>query len=276
MIRRLLILTAALAWAVAVPVSPRAEAGLVATYQFQNTLAADQAGMPALVALNSGSFVTATDVLGQTRTVYERMSTSNLPADQSALTVSAAALGLSPTDYSVELVYDFTNSLDPRGPNTDFRRVVNANGADNGLYVGTRSGPGSLMVDDYSGGSHTGGPTLVDGVYHHLVLSVNPTGEQVYINGVLAVDLAGATPNAITASDLAFFLDNSFEYGNGHVALLRIYDSALDARQVSAAWNNGNPFAFGAVPEPASLAMAGLGGLAVLGLASARRKSRAA
>jgi len=52
--------------------SPQTSAGLVATYQFQDTLAADEAGAPALTALNSGAFVTATNVLGQTRTVYER------------------------------------------------------------------------------------------------------------------------------------------------------------------------------------------------------------
>lgn len=238
-----------------------ARAGLVATYQFQNSLAADEAGVPALTAVNPGSFATDT-VFGQSRYVYRRGSSSNLPADQSILSLDTTSLALPHSNYSVELVFRFTDSLDPRAPGIDFRRVVNGNDGENGLYVGSRSGPSGLIVDDYVGGSQTGGPMIVDGTYYHLVLTVSSSGESVYVDGGLAVSI-NSTPNALNSNVLNFFLDNSFEYGNGDVALIRLYDSALTARQAAALYNGGNPFP-AAVPEPASVVLAGLGGLALL------------
>jgi hypothetical protein len=139
---------------------------------------------------------------------------------------------------------------------------VNATGGENGLYVGTRGGPSGLRVDDYAGGSHTGGPAIVDGTYYHLVLTVSSSGESVYINGGLAVSI-DSTPNALNSNILKFFLDNGDEYGNGDVALIRLYDSVLTAPQVAALYNDGNPIP-AAVPEPASVVLAGLGGLALL------------
>ena len=255
-----------------------AGAGVVATYQFQGTLAADEAGAPALTALNSGSFVTDTNVLGQTRTVYERMSASSDPTLQSALRLDTSSLSLTSNNYAVEVVFTFTDTLDPRAPGTNFRRIINSHDSssaeDSGLYLGSRGGPS--LLDIYQGGSHAGGPDLVNNPYYDLVLSVSPTGEQAYVNGVLAVGYSGL-PDAIASNFLNFFLDNegssAYEYGNGKVALIRVFNSALTAEDVRLLNNDGDPFPAASVPEPSSVVLLGLGAFGLAGMMRHRRRA---
>src|SRR2546421_8980353 len=54
-----------------------ASAQIVATYQFNNSFAADQAGAPAITPVNSGFFQTDTP-FGMSRTVYYRSAATNV------------------------------------------------------------------------------------------------------------------------------------------------------------------------------------------------------
>jgi hypothetical protein len=242
-----------------------AEAQLVASYQFNNTLAADQGGAPALTAINSGFFTTGT-VFGQSRNLYQRTSASNVSSAQSALQLDTAPLALTANNYAVELVFTFTDNLDSRGVN-GYRRVVDSYDPsslqDPGFYVGPNS-----LLDIYQAGSHAGGPSLTDGSFYDVVLSVSPTGEQAYLNGAQVVNYAG-TPDAIATHFLTFFQDESFEYGNGQVALVRVFDRALTSGEVSTLNNNGSPFASASAPEPSSIALLLL---PVVGAIVARRR----
>jgi hypothetical protein len=243
-------------------------ADVVATYQFNHSLSADEAGAPALLALNGGSFVLDNTVLGQTRTVYQRFSASNASGSQSALRLDTAGLGLTSDSYAVELVFSFTDTLVPPGTQ-NYRRVVNGWDPgllrDPGLYVGP-----SRQVNVFSGGPHAGGPSMSDGTYYDVVLSVSPGREDAYVNGQPAVQLGGATPDAIETRYLSFFLDEVYEYGNGNVALIRIFNAPLEAAAVQALYNGGNPFP-AAIPEPATLSL-WLAGLAALPALVRRRR----
>lgn len=233
-----------------------AHAQLVATYQFDNSLAADQPGMPALTALNSGSFVTDANVLGQSRTVYQRTSTNSSHATQSALQLDTTALSLTANNYSVELVFTFTDNLG----GGSWRRILNSydpsSQSDNGFYVGP-----SNTLNIFDSGSNGGGTALLDGTYYDVVLTVSPTAEAAYLNGSLMTSHNG-TPDSIQSHYLTFFQDDASEYGNGKVALLRVFNQVLTAAEVASLNNNGNPFVLNsAVPEPGTFALllAGLG-----------------
>jgi len=254
----------AFAGLVALLLAETAHAQLVATYQFGNTLAADQAGAPALTAINSGSFVADNAVLGQSRTVYQRTSGSSSQAAQSALRLDTSALSLTANNYAVELVFTFTDNLNGGG----YRRILNSydpgSQSDAGFYVG----PGNTL-DIYQSGSHGGGSDLANGTYYDVVLSVSPAGERAYLNGSLMTSHAG-TPDMIYTHYLTFFQDDGSEYGNGKLALLRVFDQALTGAEVATLNNNGNPFVANAVPESGTFALLLIGGWALV----SRRKGR--
>ncbi|MDX2038704.1 MAG: LamG-like jellyroll fold domain-containing protein [Isosphaeraceae bacterium] len=242
-----------------------ASAGLVATYQFQNSLAADQAGAPALTPINSGAFVSDT-VLGRTRTVYQRYSETNAPASQSALRLDTAPLSLTSNNYAVEIVFTFTDNISGNG----WRRVVNSSDPSSmtepGLHVDATN-----RLNIWQGIGHAGGFSLSLSAYHHVVLSVSPLGEKAYLNGALAVNYAASTPDAIATHYLSFFQDNGFEYANGRVALIRVFDAALSASEVSDLYNGGDPFPASSVPEPSTILTAMLSCVFGIGAALRRR-----
>ena len=157
-------------------------------------------------------------------------------------------------------------------PNT-YRRLVNsyddAAPNDAGLYVGP-----SNQLNLYNLGPNSGGTALSTGPYYDVVLSVAPGSERAYLDGAFEVAI-GSTPDRIQGHTLSFFLDDAFEYANGRVAMIRVFQGALSDAEVLALHGGGNPFT-AAVPEPETYAMllAGLGVLGVLGVATRRRQRR--
>lgn len=73
------------------------------------------------------------------------------------------------------------------------------------------------------------------------------------------------TPDMIYTHYLTFFQDDASEYGNGNLALLRVFDQALTGAEVATLNNNGNPFpAANAVPESGTFALLLAGGWALV------------
>src|SRR5947209_9988193 len=109
----------------------------VATYQLQDSYAADQPGKPALNPFAPGastlSFVTDTVAVGgvnPTRTVLNRGGAGGeAPANQAGVELNATTLLTSPNVYSIDMVFSLTAF-------GTFERILNTNDAsDQGLYA---------------------------------------------------------------------------------------------------------------------------------------------
>lgn len=225
-----------------------------ATYMFNNTFAAVEAGKPALVPVDpQGTSVFENDtVFGQSRKVYHFIGTTT-PANQSGLTLNTTGL-VTPNNYSAELVFEFFDRANA------YRRVLDVQNrqSDNGFYVNP---PNNLELFPVSGGS--GGFTT--SVYHHVVLTdASDNTVKAYLDGSLA--FTATSPIMHLNSDLTnnpnqlltFFLDNTVaggqgEYSTGKIALARIYDGVLTGQQVSSLASN--PFGAPSTPEPGSIAL---------------------
>ncbi len=257
------LLTAA---AVASTLSWSAQAAtLKATYLFDGSLLAEESGAPALVAvdpLNLGHFEIA-EVFGEARTVYRF---DGMRKDQEGgLAVSTASM-LSRTQYSVEMVFDFTET-------TRFRRVIGTSDrvTDYGIYVDPND---KLTI--WTGTNHPGGVVADDG-YAHITLTVQGNEVKTYVNGILGATLSTDRLNISSADMLHFFLDNIVgtngrgEYSGGAIALLRLYDGALGASEIAALAANplppqGPALTLTQVPLPGSLVLLGSSLVATLTL----------
>lgn len=240
-----------------------AEAAPVASYYFDNTLAAQEPGTPALVATDpdgTSGFIADT-VYGSPRTVYAFRGTND-PAQQAGLTLDTTGL-LPSSSYSVELVFEFFDR------DSAWRRIVDVENraSDDGFYVDP-----SNSLDIYP---VTGSPqSFATGVYHHVVLTNDNGTADAYLDGVFQFS---ATTNLMDINNinnpgnlLNLFLDNNQgpaqdEWSNGNIALARFYDTVLTADQVAAL--AANPFN---TPEPSSLVLAGLGLAGLLSVARRR------
>jgi MYXO-CTERM domain-containing protein len=238
-----------------------ARAAPVASYYFNNTLAAQEPGAPALTAtdpLGQSGFVADT-VYGQPRTVYA-FTGDNAPADQAGLSLDTTGL-LPASNYSAELVFEF---FDRDGA---WRRVIDVQGrtSDDGFYVDPTNSLDIFPV--------TGSPqTFSTGEYHHIVLTNDNGTATAYLDGVLQFTTSTNLMDINNVNNLLnLFLDNNVggfqdEWSNGRIALARFYDTILTADQVAAL--AANPFA---TPEPSTITLAAF---AVAGLAAFARRRR--
>jgi hypothetical protein len=206
----------------------------VATYQFNNTFAADQGGAPALTAtdpLGASAFVADT-VFGNPRTVWDFDGT-NVPSTLDAgLTVDTTGL-VGPQSYSVDMVFLFKERAG------QWRRIIDVTNRqqDTGFYVDPND---NLAIFPVSGSTQD----WTNNVYHHVALTNNGTTVVGYLDGV--PQFAANTPlmNLDNVDNpgllMNFFLDNTAnnaqeEFSDGRVALIRLWDGVLLDNEV-AAW----------------------------------------
>jgi Concanavalin A-like lectin/glucanases superfamily len=236
--------------------APAFGATLVASYNFNNTFAADQAGDPALSPVDpTGTSVFQTDtVLGQSRTVWAFNGNGDPTTGQSGLTLNTAGL-VNPEDYSVDFIAEFSQR------SGGYRRLLDVQNrqSDNGFYVNPTNNLEVFPINGSSAG-------WTNNVYHHVVLTDDGTTVNAYLDGVsqfsattteLNLDFDPTdNPNKL----LGFFLDNKInggqgEWSPGSIALVQLWDGVLTPTEAQTLANN--PFANSA-PEPASLTLLAL------------------
>lgn len=248
---------------------PASAATLVASYDFNNTLAANQGTAPALTAINplgQNTFETAL-VNGQERTVYRWSGSGSSPGNNAGLKLDATGL-VNVNDYSVAMTFEFTEAAQFGG---GWRRIIDTRNrqSDSGFYVAP-SNPLSLVEIGKNPQEIVGTTLFTTPGFHEVVLTVSPDGvhQQVdaYLDGrheaTMQTDFYVLENFDNPGSLLHFFVDNTVggaeqEYANGRIASLRLY--------------NGT-FIPSAVPEPGVYAMT-FAGLVVLAGWTRRRRA---
>lgn len=233
----------------------------LATYQFNNTTSADEAGLPAMTLVLDGTATSAyvTDtVFGQSRTVLQLNGSGG--GNNAGFSFDNSLTLLPSTNYAVEMAFEF--SQNPGG----WRKILDVSNrtSDSGFYVDPSSNLDIYPV--------VGLQPWTNNVYHHVVLSVNAGTVDVYLDGATAISTATSVMDL--GSLLNFFLDDTAtgenEFSSSQVAFVRLYGSALTAQDAATLFNNGDPVAT-LTPEPVSTALMG-GGLMLLGLCRKLRR----
>ncbi len=246
-------------------------ATLAAAYTFSGNLNAQEGGVAALTAvdpLGNNGFVTDT-VFGSSRTVYS-FNGNTTPAQQAGLTFNDSSNLISPSSYSLEIVFDLANV-------SGYRRLVDTQNraSDNGLYnLG-----GGLSLYPSANNPAAG---FANNTYADLIFTDNGTSVSAYVNGVLQFTIADSQLNLNNANNpsqfVNLFLDNTAgggqgEYSSGNIALFEAFDGVLSQSDVTAL--SANPFAntgsSTSTPEPTSSALA-LGGVLLLIAAAVRNR----
>jgi hypothetical protein len=237
-------------------ISAASAATLVASYGFNNTLAADQPGVPNLISvdpLGLNGFETAT-VNGTAQRVFHWQGNAIPPSQQAGLTLDTTGL-VQYENYSVELEFEF---LQPAQAGGGWRRIIDTQNrqSDAGFYVD----PGNrLQVYPVV----TGSTLFTTPGFHDVVLTNFVTGSQrevkAYLDGVLQLQSNTDQLNLDNPNNpghiLSLFLDNvagpaENEFADGRIASFRLYDGIITPTNV---------------PEPEAYLLI-LGGLCVLGI----------
>ena len=240
----------------------------VATWNFNNNLAAMESGAPALTAidpLGQNGFATDT-VFGNSQTVY-RFNGNRFPVnEQAGLAVNTTGLLTQGNAYSVDMIFKFNADS---GSWKEIFGVSNRT-SDNSFYVE----PGNHLQIYPVGG----GPNLFSFNEYHRISLTNDGNNRLtaYMDGIFQFDLTASVMNFDTYGAanpdrlIHFFADNLIsggqgEFASGSVALIRLYDGELSRTEVGQL-----PTTPGAtVPEPNAALLAGL---ALGGLALTRRR----
>lgn len=243
----------------------------VATWSFNNTLAADESGVSALTPidpLGSNGFM-MDDVFGESRWVYRFDGNASEVIEQAGLVVSTIGLLDTNDAYSVDIVFQFEANQ------ASWENIfgVSNRQSDNAFYVA----PGNqLQVWPTS----TGPSFFTFGEYHRITLTNRGNGTvTAYLDGILQFDLDTQSMDfsEYTVENpqrlIHFFADNvvgggQFEFADGRVALIRLYDIELTETEVGGIDVPPPP-----VPEPGTMALMVLG---TLGVAAAVRRQRRA
>jgi hypothetical protein len=241
-------------------------AALVASYSFNNSLLADQAGVAALRSIDPGNvngFETGV-VNGQSRRVFRWGGSGDAAANQGGLSLNTTGL-VAYDNYSVELLFQFDGAAQFGG---GWRRIVDTQNrqSDAGFYVDPSN---NLEVYPVVSGS----TIFSDSTYHSVVMTnfvVNGVREvKAYLDGVLELQSDTDQLNLSNLSNpdhlLHFFVDNlagpaQTEWAAGSIASLKLYDGIVVPVTT--------------VPEPGSLGLVLAALLAAGGLA--RRSASAA
>jgi hypothetical protein len=238
-------------------------ATLEATYTFNGNLNAQQGGAPALVAtdpLGMNAFTTDT-VFGNANQPVYSFNGNPTPTDQQAgLTFDDSSNLISPSSYSLEIVFDLADVA-------GYKRVVDVQNrqSDDGLYL--LNGHVNLYP------TATGTDSIAANTYADLIYTDDGTTVNAYLNGTLEFSDADSQLNIDNGNNsgqlVNLFLDNlggggQGEFSDGNIALFEAFDGVLSSDDVATL--SSNPFANvgSSAPEPSSLVLllAGVGMLA--------------
>jgi hypothetical protein len=219
-----------------------------ATYQFNNSLAADEPGAPSLVPVDPlalNGFETDT-VFGETRTVYRWDGNATPLNQQAGLLLDTTSLITNATSYSLELVFEFTQT------NGTWRRIFDTTGrlSDNGFYV--EPGNRLQVYPDV-----TGTTIFETNQYHYIVMTVHNNMVKAYFDGTLELNSPTDELNILDPI-VALFVDNNLggpaqqEFADGRIAFLRISNGALSDEEIGD--RAGDPLEpVAAIPLPAAV-----------------------
>ena len=211
---------------------------LVHTFLFNNSLA-DSTGS-ATMSANGGSLTATNYVFG---------------ANQ-GLTLTGVSNSLS--DYSIEMEFSLAN-VNGFNKILDFKNLT----SDRGLYVAF----GGLRFFDLA----TGGSIAANTPVRVVLTRTAATDElRVWVNGATAFSVGDPLGRGIFTGPLQFFGDDNggSEASAGSVDLIRVYNGALMPAEVESLTSPGSS---PEVPEPATLAITGLG---LASLAILKRRQR--
>ena len=161
--------------------------------------------------------------------------------------------------YTTESLYTNWQTLAGKGEGNGWR-IARAGGSGNGMtFSGRKPHNFAAQTDDQSGG------------WHHLVTTVEGgIRTDMYVDGELVgSDTSGyALQDRANAMQIGGNPDAANRGWNGNIDDVAVWDRVLTADEVSSIYNGGDGASIGSltgsgVPEPSSIALLGLGGLAL-------------